>query len=381
MRSSWRRLRHDRRYVCLTTLHNLSFRAYGWILTPVEVSAGVKTIYYYLDNATNPFATLTLPPFQTSLQTLTLPLGPHTVKAIAVDGLDQTGVDTYVFTLGENTSRPVVSFPGSVNGAQYITGSSFVVRREASDPVGIQSVNFYLNSTTGNPIAAGTTPFTVNTAGLGIGEHTIYMKATNTLGISNDLSAPSSSLKFSIVEAPQGPPPAAPAVSGISYPENGQVTVTGNSVPGARIDITNTSLNIKVSVYANASGIFSTAIAADSGHVLSLVAYAFTQSQSPSSSTTAIVLAPPVLDHIEVSPPNMSFDVANAHRDIIVTGYYQGGSTANLTSKATFLSGNSSVASVNSSGRGGLKNGSAVITAAVNGYQAQVSVTVHESPD
>ena len=238
-------------------------------------------------------------------------------------------------------------------------------------------MKFYLDSASGTPIATGTQSFTITTTGLDEGTHSIYIVATNVLGVSNDPNAASSSLQFNVVPLPQGPPPSSPSVSGVSYPVNGQVTVNGTSVPGSRIDITNATLGITVNVYANSSGVFSAVIPAEAGHVLNLVAYDFSQSQSPSSKTTVTVIAPPALDHITVSPTSMTFSIANAYQDITVTGYYQDGNTANVTSKATFTSGTPAVASVNSSGRVvALSNGNATITASVNGQQAQVSVTV-----
>ena len=94
-------------------------------LTPLEVSAGVKKVTYFLNGSTSPFATQTLPPFQTSLGTLKLDLGDYTVRAAAEDGLGQTGSDTYQFTLVANPNMPVVNFPGSTSGTNYIIGSTF----------------------------------------------------------------------------------------------------------------------------------------------------------------------------------------------------------------------------------------------------------------
>ena len=346
-------------------------------LTPVQLTGGVREVRYYLDGSPSPFKTVNLAPFQAGLSTLNLALGSHTIRAVAEDGLGQTGEDSYVFTLAQNLNMPVVALVGSESGAQVVTGSSFTLRGEATDPVGIQSVNFYVDSIGGTPIASGTQAFTVNTAGMSLGQHTIYVKATNTLGVSNNTSAASSYLQFTVVAVPNGPPPAAPSVTSIAPPVNGRAAVGGNSLPGARIDITNTALNIALSVTANTSGAFSASVPADAGQVLSLVAYVFSQSQQPSSPATVTVPAPPTLIGISLAPGAVTFTSLNATRDLTVTGSYNDGTTANLTSQATFTSGNGAVASVNTQGRvAALGNGSTVITAGVGGFQATTQVTV-----
>ena len=346
-------------------------------LTPVQLTGGVREVRYYLDGSPSPFKTVNLAPFQAGLSTLNLALGSHTIRAVAEDGLGQTGEDSYVFTLVQNLNMPVVALVGSESGAQVVTGSSFTLRGEATDPVGIQSVNFYVDSIGGTPIASGTQAFTVNTAGMSLGQHTIYVKATNTLGVSNNTSAASSYLQFTVVAVPNGPPPAAPTITGITPSVNGHSTVSGRSIPGARIDITNTALNISVSVYANTGGLFNAGVPADAGQVLSLVAYDFTQSQQPSTPATAVVPAPPVLTGIAVVPAVITFTSLNATRDLVVTGTYSDGTTANLNSQATFTSNNPNAASVNAQGRvASLSNGNAVITVGVNGFQASTQVTV-----
>jgi hypothetical protein len=346
-------------------------------LTPVQLTGGVREVRYYLDGNPDPYKTVNLAPYQAGLATLNLTLGPHSIRAVAEDGLKQMGEDSYAFNLVQNLNMPTVQILGTTSGAKYITGSSFTMRGEASDPVGIQSVNFYLDTPSGTSIASGTQAFTVNTTGLSQTTHTIYMIATNNLGVSNDINSASSSTQFSVVPLPNGPPPSSPLVSSLSYPDKGQVTFSGTSVPGARIDITNTTLGLTITVNADSLGVFKGQITADAGQALSLVAYDFSTSQQPSKATMATVQAPPTLTNITVAPSIMNFTAANAYQDIVVTGYYQDGSTANLTTQSTFSSSNAGVASVSSGGRVvALNSGSAVITAAVNGQQAQVSVAV-----
>lgn len=347
-------------------------------LTPVSYTGGVREIRFYLDGAAAPFSTAYLRPYQTYLRTLNLPLGTHQVRAMAIDGLGQTGEAFYAFELAENKNMPVVNFGSAVNGAQYPLGSTFVVNIGVEDPVGIASVNVYLGNNKSDPITTSTAPFVVNTNTLGLGTYTISVVATNLLGVSNDPGDPASKLVFSVVEAPPGPPPAAPVVTNTPQSENGQTTVEGTAAAGARVDVTNTRLGITLSVYANASGRFTATIQADPDDVLSLIAFLFSQSPNPSSATTVTVRRVPVLDRIELTPDTILFTAFNQSQNLTVTGYYEGGDSANLTAQATFSSSASAVAGVNAAGRvAPLSNGSAAITATVQGKQAQAAVTVN----
>ena len=346
-------------------------------VTPLNVTGGVREVRFYLDGATNPFRAISLAPYQTNLGTLGLSLGEHTVRAVALDPLGQWGEDTLTFTLAENRNMPVVNFGSAVNGAQYVIGDVVLVKPNITDPVGLASVSYYLDGPNGELLYSGFAPILFSATGRSLGNHAIYVKATNNLGLSNNPADPSSSLQFSIVEPPPGEPPAAPAVTSVSYPENGAVALQGASVANAKITIANTNKGLSINVNAAGSGNFTAQIAADAGDTLRLVAYDLSQSPDPSTPTIVVVQAPPVLDHIAVSPANMTFNAANAYQDITVTGYYDNGSTANLTSKATFSSSLSAVASVSSAGRlVALSTGNAVVTASVQGRQAAVNVTV-----
>ncbi|MBI5016415.1 MAG: Ig-like domain-containing protein [Deltaproteobacteria bacterium] len=338
-------------------------------VTPTAVSGGVREVRYYLDGAASPFKTVNLPPYQAGLGTLSLPLGPHVIRAEARDGLGQTGQATYDFALVSNPNKPLISLTGATSGATYIVGSSFVVSGAATDPVGVASLLYSLD---GTPIASGTQPFTIATAGLSAGAHQLVAQAVNNLGMGN-----TTTLDFVVAPLPNGPAPAAPVVTVVSVPTNGQVTVGGTSVPGARIDVTNDSQKFGITVNATGSGTFTAALAGSSGDALRLVAYDFTASQQPSPAAVVTVPAPPTLESIAAAPATMSFTAANQYQDVVVTGTYQGGSTANLTAQTVFSSSNPTVAAVNNAGRVvALKSGSAAIAATVAGKQAQAEVSV-----
>ncbi|MCK6556256.1 Ig-like domain-containing protein [Candidatus Binatia bacterium] len=353
-------------------LHGISIE-----LVPLSLSAGGRNVAYFLDAAAQPFATLTVAPYKTTLGTLGLPLGPHTVRAVATDGLGQTGEDTLQFTLADNPNEPAVAFAGTTHGAQYITGARFNVQGSASDPVGIQSLQFFVDDPQGAPLAGTLGAATIDTASLNLGTHRLFLIATNLLGTSNDPTNPASYVDFAVVDLPNGPPPPAPIVTNVSVPAGNVVRVDGTTVPFARVDLSNATRGFLVTVFANAGGAWTANIDADAGDVLSAVAFDFATSQQPSPPTQAVVPAPPVLDRIEVTPNAVTLVTPNATQDLTVTAFYVGGTTANVTGQSTFSSNNGGVASVTSTGRvRALANGQATIAATALGMQATALVTV-----
>lgn len=346
-------------------------------VTPVTVSAGVRTVRFYLDDAEAPFNTSELAPYQVRVGTLGLALGTHAVRAVAVDGLGQTGEDTVSFELIENVNMPTVSFGAAVDGGVYRVGDVIPIHAGAEDPTGIASVAFYLDGAPA-PFASGLAPFAVPTAGLAIGGHYITMVATNNVGVANDADDAGSILEFSVVEPPPGQPPAAPSVTALPAPVAGMTRLAGMSVAGARVDIANAALGISMSVTANGGGAFIADVPVRAGDVLTLVAYDFSQSPEPSPAVQATVPAPLVVSHITCEPETMSFDSFGTYRDIVVTAHYEGGSTGVITSEAAYSSSAPGVAAVNAAGRvAPLGNGDAVVTVTAGGKTAEVGVHVH----
>ena len=352
-------------------LHGISLN-----VTPVELTGGVREVRFYLDNTAAPFKTVNLAPFQASLKTLGLALGDHTVRAVARDGLGQTGEDTLSLELVENLNMPTVGFAGAIDGTQYVEGSSILISGTAQDPVGIQSMKYFLDNAP-DPIFAGMAPILLDSTGLGAGIHSVTLLATNNLGISNDTADPGSILTFSIVEPTPGPPPPQPVLTSVSPPNgSGVVVLEGTSVPGARVDVTNTSTGMTLSTTASPAGAFSAQIDAQVGDVLSVLAYDFSQSPDPSETVEVTATAPPVLQSIVVSPLAMTFTGKNESQNILVAGHYDNGSAEDITSTAGFSSNAPAVASVGSSGRVvALSYGAATITVTVGVFQQQVAVT------
>jgi len=347
-------------------------------VTPVETTGGTYVVRYYLDGDAEPLKTVYLAPFKTRIDTLELAFGVHSVRAVAEDGLAQTGEDLLEFNLVENPSMPQVDFGSSVDGSVYVTGESFVVNGHAEDEVGVAKVEYYLDEINKSlPIAEGTDPFLFDTTGLATGDHLIHLVATNELGITNDAADPESYLEFKVVEQQPGSPPDAPIISSVSAPVAGQVTVTGTSVPGARVDITNDTRGFTVSVYADAGGAYIGTIDGAGGDQISAVAVDASQSPEPSESSTSVVPMPPVLEQIRVLPAELSFDETGASADLSVTAFYQGGEEEDVTSACTFNTDNAPVASVGNTGTVvAHASGEAAITASYQGQQDSCTVSV-----
>ena len=340
------------------------------------ISAGVRKVGFFLDDSSTAYKTVSLAPFQASLTTRELALGAHSITVRATDGLGQQGEGVYQFDLVENVNEPVVGFSGVTDGAVYTVGEAILINGTAEDPVGIRSISYYLDSTATEPLYTGFAPISLSTTNLTTGNHTVYIQAVNQLGIASDAGDPEAAFDFSIVEPPAGEPPAAPALSSVGYPLSGMVNVAGNTVPAARIEITNTDLGLTISGQADGIGSFAVQVPAQAGQRLLIVAYDLSASAEPSQATVAIVPAAPVLSHIIASPLTMTFTTSNQSINITVTGHYQDGSSAVLTSEATFNSTAPAIASVSDNGRvTGLSYGEAYINISVNGFSAQVAAT------
>ena len=230
------------------------------MVTPESVTGGTNRVVYYLDGASDPYKTVYLSPYKAYISTLPLFLGTHTVRAVATDGLGQTGEDTFTFELAENPNMPVVSFPGTSDGTVYIQGETFSIKGKADDPLGIATMAFYLDVITFTSISDTTDPIsrslTVDTSTLGLGTHRIYIVAKNPLGVTNDVTDPDSYLEFTVSQSPTGQAPAAATITGMVPDSDGNITVSGTATPGSRVDITNTANSITTSAYADSAGDF-----------------------------------------------------------------------------------------------------------------------------
>jgi hypothetical protein len=346
-------------------------------LKPVALTGGVHKVRYYLDDATNAYKTVTVAPWQASLSTLTLSLTSHTIRAVAEDGLHQTGEDTYTFNLIDNTNMPRVSFMGVHDGAQIVTGQTVLINAQVSDDTGVRSVRICLDSPGGRLLSTNAEAFWLSTTNLSLGTHQVYVMATNNLGVGNDPMHADSYFEFSLVLPPPGPPPPAPTVTSLSWPVDGKVTFTGTSVANASIDVLNSNRNISITVQASAGGAFQGSIDADESNVIKFVAWNLVSTTNPSAPTVRTVPPVPILEYITLSPAARTFTVAGQYADLSTIGHYRGGWTSNLTAQTEFSSDNLAAASVNAAGRVvAIARGRAFITGRVGTNTALCDVFV-----
>ncbi|MCA9505143.1 MAG: hypothetical protein KC616_18775 [Myxococcales bacterium] len=354
-------------------------------VTPGLVGPTTQSLAYYLDGGPAPLGTVFLPPYQIAVRTRDLAVGSHTLRAVATDAAGATAEDTLVFEVGANPSVPTVSFGGAVDGVPYVRGSRFTTFVGASDPFGIGSVAVYLDSISGAPIAVTTGPVVVDTTGLPPGEHRLIVVATNALGTATDPLSPSSDLVFRVLDAPlAGSPPAAPILDGASVPSQASdaasstTVLTGRSVPGARVDLVNTTLGtVGTTVFADATGGFRAVLDARSGDVIEVVAYDYEQSTAPGTTATTTVPFPPTLVAIELAPASQAFDAIGRFADLAAIARFDDGSTLDVTGEASFATSDVRVASVAPGGRVvATGKGNAFVTALYRGVTGQAGVVV-----
>lgn len=344
-------------------------------ITPDAASPGVREVYYFLDDSPSAFARASLHPFKAVLPTLGVPVGDHTIRAIAVDGLGQMGDDVYAFTIVENNNPPQARILGPPNGTQLPVGTVFSVSADIQDDVGIAFVGYHLDDPDGPVFATGQHPVTVDTSSLSLGSHRIILRAINNLNRTNDLNDPAAILEFVVVETPPGEPPTAPIITEVTVPVDGTTTVRGTSVAGAQVVAANTSQGVSTPGVANAAGQFVLTVPAVGGDLLSVVAYDLSVSPDPSAPATAVVPEPAELESLEINPGALAFDAKGQTAQLQVTARYDNGTEKNVTGQATYLTSAASVASVSPSGLVVAQgDGSATITASYEGKTAVATV-------
>jgi hypothetical protein len=344
-------------------------------LTPLSATPGIRSLDFFLDDQPDPFRTATLAPYQTFMSSLDLDLGDHAVRVVATDALGQTGEDQLFFTLVENLNGPQVSFSSFNSGASFIQGERFSVRAQILDPVGVETVKWYLNNPEGPPLAEGNQPLLFDTTNMELGAYRLYLVATNALGISSDPLAPTAFVEFSVVAPPPGEPPPPPSQLEVYAPEDGNAAFHGVAAPGARIDVNNASIGLRLQLSADAAGKFQGAIDAEVGNELFFTATDLSQSPDPSEAVKMVVPEPEVLLEILVEPDHLLFDSVNSYRDLKVIAVFEEGMDRVVSDQCSFRSLDPAVAGVSGSGRVvALKRGETSIEIFFAGQIIQVPV-------
>ena len=179
-----------------------------------------------------------------------------------------------------------------------------------------------------------------------LADRTVVVRATNGVGVRNDPAAPGSYLQFIVVTPPPGAPPPAPVLNAPEPLTGGQVRVTGTSVAGARVTVSNQTTGFSVQASAGANGAFSALIDAVPGDLLRAVAFDLASSPDPSPAGQVAVPTPPQLVSLSAAPASLAFTSVGAFADLSVTGQYDNATSANLTASAAFQSTATTVATV-----------------------------------
>ncbi len=107
---------------------------------------GVTRVEFYKDSDTTPFATDTISPYSTSLDTKILSDGVHTIKTKAHDAAGNVGTSLAININVDNTI-PITSITSPANGGTVQRGKKTTISATASDVgSGVNRAEFYVNN-------------------------------------------------------------------------------------------------------------------------------------------------------------------------------------------------------------------------------------------
>lgn len=132
--------------------------------------------------------TLSTQPYRFNLDTTRLPENQVLLRVVATDITGKTGI-AEVSICVDNTTGPVLAIVRPLRGGAY--GGFFTAEVTAEDPSGVASVEALLDGVSLGVLNAAPFTFTVDTAGLSDGGHTLTFRAADARG-----SASTASLEF-----------------------------------------------------------------------------------------------------------------------------------------------------------------------------------------
>ncbi|BCS34833.1 hypothetical protein TBR22_A40590 [Luteitalea sp. TBR-22] len=325
----------------------------------------VARVDLFLDNAPAPIDSKLVGPWHFSVPTTGLAAGAHRLVSVATDGAGNAASSQATFVLTSDTTAPLVTVLNPLT-PRVRRGSPLAVLASATDDTGVASIAYLLDGAV-TPIATGTVGFTLDTALLAAGPHTITVVASDASG--NSASAVIA-LDVFLPDADRDTTAPAPLVTSaliVTTPTGGLVTVTGldgAAEPGARVVVTNVTTRVERSAVASASGAFALQMEARGDELLRLLV--IDEAGNVSAPTTVLVRAAATLTAISVAPAHVALSRSRTSEALLVTGQFSDGRREILTSGLVFASDTPAVASVTS---GGLvmpgRNGSAMVTVSV----------------
>lgn len=185
----------------------------------------------------------TTSPYSYSWATTSAANGTHTVKATAYDTAGQTASSQVSVTVNNVAAdaAPAVSFSAPLNGSSVSGGVT--VTAAASDDKGVGRVEFYIDNVLKGTLTASPYTWTLNTALLANGAHTIKATAYDTAGQTASAQV-SVTVNNTIDEDPSDPvtPPAPPAdVVGVTVSAYPNPCVLASGAPDIRFAVSGIS--------------------------------------------------------------------------------------------------------------------------------------------
>ena len=142
-------------------------------------NVGVAKVQFLANGAL--LAESTAAPFSYSWNTASLPPGPYTISARALDAAGNVGVSRgVVVTVAGDTVAPAVSVAGPANGATV--GGSVTLSAGASDNIGVTRIEISIDGAVVLSTNQGSVSYTWDTAREANGSHTVTAKAYDAAG-------------------------------------------------------------------------------------------------------------------------------------------------------------------------------------------------------
>jgi hypothetical protein len=346
------------------------------VLVEAADDGRVDKVQLFLDGAAEATAALLVAPFTFTVQTSSLGVGPHVLRALAIDGDGNSGFADHALQIVDDSTPPTVVISSPTDGLSVRAGTSLAVIVTAVDNIGVSVVETYLDNEPA-PRATGTTGFNLPTADLSVGVHRVRTVARDLAGNITSVEA-----HFTLfVPAPDTTPPPAPDASKIQVglPSNGIVAITalaGAVENSAAVEILNTTSQAGAQVPPTANGAFTSQIEGSGAQSISFVA--IDAAGNRSAATLMPVPVPASLTSILVTPASLTLDRVTPTRSLAVTGVFSDSTQAPLTSGVVFTSLDRAVADVNVAGLVAAgQNGTTTVRVSADGVPpVDVPVTV-----
>lgn len=275
---------------------------------------GLSRVEFWID--TTRLATVTTPPYQILWALGTLANGSHTIKAIAINTLQQSATTQITVTVQrEDHDGPTLEllFNGVPLAANATVTTPGTLTLKASDTNGVQTVTLAFDGQTmAADNAGGVATFiqsrTLDFSSIPNGSHTVAVTATDTAGNSRTLSVP-----FVLNLAP-------PVVPQITVPANGAtvtqatLTLSGTAQAGSQIQLYLNDVATGSLLTVNTSGGFSAAVtlSAEGSYTLSADARNVRGTSARSETVTVnFQIAPPTVLFVSPAQNAILIDTAN----------------------------------------------------------------------